>query len=629
MSYIFAYGCFAGFLIAAGAAIFVIARNPRDRLNRSFLLSAAASAVYCLLVGLFFINNDLLTGVGIHRASVSAWLVFLVAQLYFSMAIAQTEERFGNRLLLALVFVLALGLSIFDWSGYTLYQASVESPWGQRALPGLYYYYFTVFSIMVAGLQFIYFSVAWRKTRNKKEKEQVVTVMSGLAAGSFIGTLFDIVAPLGGFFSQSFGWLASTVYVSSFAYAMVRYGLMVVTPSSIAGDVVNMMPDLLVVIGLDRRISLVNRRLVERLGYLMEEIVGKKMEWLIASPKAEALCAQIETTLDQDGIISDQLTQLRNKDGRVFPVRLDAVRARDRFSNELGNILIFRDISEAQKMLEKQEEIINELTRTKERMLSILGDTTEARDEAKLKAAELAKAVEDLKVVDKMKTEFLSVISHELRTPLTSINGYTGLLLDGQVGQLSDDQKKAVEVIKREGGHLLTLINSVLDVSRLVAGKSLEIKKEPVLLKRLLEEIALAMAPQLNENRISFSVELPPDFPTIEGDPDKLSQMLTNILGNSLKYTPQAGWIKASGSLQGDQVEIRIADNGIGIAKENLEKIFEKFYQVDSSITRSTGGVGLGLSIAREIVEAHGGKIWAESEGLGWGTTIKLTLPVA
>jgi signal transduction histidine kinase len=157
----------------------------------------------------------------------------------------------------------------------------------------------------------------------------------------------------------------------------------------------------------------------------------------------------------------------------------------------------------------------------------------------------------------------------------------------------------------------------------------MEIKKEPVLLKRLLDEIAQAMAPQFSEARVSFAVDLPPDFPTIEGDPDKLSQLLSNILGNSLKYIPQGGWIKVSGSLKGDQVEVGILDNGIGVAKENLEKIFEKFFQVDSSITRTSGGMGLGLSIAREIVEAHGGKIWAESEGLGWGLAVKFTLPVA
>ena len=291
--------------------------------------------------------------------------------------------------------------------------------------------------------------------------------------------------------------------------------------------------------------------------------------------------------------------------------------------------MIFHDISEEQGLLEKQEAMITELTRTKEQMTSLLGATAVARDEANHKAVELAKAVDDLKIVDNMKTEFLSLISHELRTPLTSINGYASLLKDGQIGQLSDDQKKAVEVIQREGGHLLRLINSVIDVSRLVAGKAMEIKKEPVLIKRLLEDIAQALAPQLSENQISLSIELPPDFPTLEGDPDKLSQVLTNIIGNSIKYTPKTGWIKVTGDLRGDLVEVEITDNGIGVAKENLEKIFDKFYQVDSSITRASGGVGLGLSIAREIVEAHGGKIWAESQGLGWGTAIKFTLSVS
>ena len=222
----------------------------------------------------------------------------------------------------------------------------------------------------------------------------------------------------------------------------------------------------------------------------------------------------------------------------------------------------------------------------------------------------------------------MSVVSHELRTPLTPIRGYANLLLSGQMGKLSQGQIKAIEIIRYEEEHLLSLINSVLDISRLSAGKGLQIKKEPVLLKHLLEDIIQALALQFDSRQIGIEISLPVDFPTIGGDADKLTQLFTNILGNALKFTPQQGQIKVKGCAQDNLVEIQIADNGIGVAKENLEKIFDKFYQVDSSVTRAAGGVGLGLAIAREIVEAHGGKIWAESEGLGRGTTIKLTLPV-
>jgi PAS domain S-box-containing protein len=622
MSYLLGYSCFAGFLIAAFAASFVIARNPRSNLNRSFLITASASAVYNLGVGIYIMGSDPYKSLPVHQMSVTCWLVFLAAQLYFSIVLAERDKHFFDRLLLGAATFIAVGLAAVDWSGTYIYQVPVASYWGLRSFPGPYYYFFTIFSIIVAGLQFTYFGVAWTKTKNMREKKQVVTVMIGLAAGSSFGVFFDIIAPLGGFFTQSFGWMASTVYVSSFAYAMVRYGMLAVTPSTIAGDVINTMPDLLVVIGLDRRISLVNQQVVSQLGSPAPELIGNTLEGLIAAPDAGALSEQLITELEGSGTLKELSIQLRCRDGKTFPVRLNASIARDQFGNELGKVLVFHDVSEEQGLLEKQEAMISELTKTKERMLSIMEDTTAARDEIK-------KLYEDLKMTDKMKTEFLSVISHELRTPLTPIRGYLDLIISGQLGSVTDGQKNALGIIYKENLHLQTLIDSILDVSRLERGMEVVLQKSPILLKKLLSDIIEAMKPEYEARGIKLELNLPPDLPTIIGDESKLHRLITNILGNALKFTPRSGLVKIGGRREAEQVRLEIEDNGIGIAAENIPKIFNKFYQVDSTYTRAAGGVGLGLAICKEIVEAHGGKIWAESAGLGWGTKLTFTLPVA
>ncbi len=621
MSLFFVAGCYLGFIVSVFSAVLVITRNPRATLNRAFLITAAASALYDLSVGIYIGGNSTLAFYSVHRFSVVAWLVFLVAQLYFSMVLAKRDRSWPDRVLLGVVAAIALALSASDWFGPYIYQLPGPSFWGMRSFPGPYYYYFTNFSFLVAVMQFSYFGVAWFRSKDKREQQQVIAVMVGLAAGSSFGVFFDVLAPLFGFFTQSFGWASSGVYVASFAYAMVRHGMLAVTPSTVAGDIVNTMPDLLVVLGLDRGVILANQRVVEQLGYPASSLTGRRLETLVAPAAAADLVRAVETAFAQTGGIKGLTTQLRCADGRTFPARVEASMARDQFGNELGLVLIFRDISEEQQMLEKQTEMIDELTRTKERMLSILADTTAARDETK-------KLYEELKMTDKMKTEFLSVVSHELRTPLTPVRGYLDIILSGQMGPLTDDQKKALGIVYKENLHLQSLIDSVLDVSRLERGIQVVLQKSPILLKKLLTEIAEAMRPEFEARGIKLDVAPDLDLPAIVGDESKLHRLVTNILGNALKFTPRGGAVKVGGRREGDLVRIEIEDNGIGIASENLPKLFTKFYQVDSTYTRAAGGVGLGLAICKEIVEAHGGKIWAESGGLGWGTKIVFTLPV-
>ena len=622
MSLFFGAGCFVGFIISTFAAVLVIQRNPKATLNRAFLITAAASAFYNLTVGFYITSHNPVEIAPVHHASVTAWLVFLAAQLYFSISLAKRDEYGPDQLLLALVTAAALVLATIDWLGPNIYQAAAPSFWGLRTLPGPYYYYFTVFSIIVAIMQFSYFGVGWAGSKDERERQQVITVMIGLAAGSSFGVFFDMIAPFFGFFTQSFGWAASTVYVASFAYAMVRHGMLAVTPSTIAGDIINTMPDLLVVLGPERRIILINQQVTVQLGYRVAEAVGRKLETLADPPAADAFVRAVENSFEEIGAVKGLTTRLRCADGRTFPARVEGSLARDQFGNELGKVLIFHDISEEQQLQQKQEEMIAELTRTKERMLSILEDTSAARDETK-------KLYEELQMTDKMKTEFLSVISHELRTPLTPVRGYLDIIMAGQLGPLTDGQKNALGVIYKENLHLQSLIDSVLDVSRLERGIQVVLQKSPILLKKLLSDIAEAMKPEFEARGIKLDLDPALDLPAIVGDESKLHRLVTNILGNALKFTPRGGAVKIGGRREGDLVRLEIEDNGIGIAAENIPNLFKKFYQVDSTYTRAAGGVGLGLAISKEIVEAHGGKIWAESGGLGWGTKIIFTLPVS
>ena len=289
------------------------------------------------------------------------------------------------------------------------------------------------------------------------------------------------------------------------------------------------------------------------------------------------------------------------------------------------------DLEKAKTGLEEQVmERTEELRQEKEGLAQRVAERTVSLEKSRKAILHMMKDLkedmEKMKVVDKMKNEFLSVISHELRTPLTPIKGYASLLLAEQGGSLNPSQRRAVDIIRKEGEHLLDLIDGLLDVSRMVYGRHLELKKEPVSLKAMVDEIVEAMRPQYETLNVDVKNALPEDFPALMIDPAKVRRVLVNLLGNAFKFTPSGGRVEVAGVVMDDSVEVQVIDNGIGIDRENLAKVFEKFYQVDSSYTRAAGGVGLGLAIAKEIIETHGGKIWVESEGLGKGSKFCFTL---
>ncbi|MFH1347097.1 MAG: ATP-binding protein [Candidatus Margulisiibacteriota bacterium] len=235
----------------------------------------------------------------------------------------------------------------------------------------------------------------------------------------------------------------------------------------------------------------------------------------------------------------------------------------------------------------------------------------------------------ELKKVDRMKTEFLAIISHELRTPLTPIKGYLSLLERGVQGDLSDKQKETINKINIQATHLEHLINSVLDISRIESGRKFEIEREPLSITEELNHTAEGMRTEFEKKEIKFDAILASNLPTISGDGAKIGRLITIILSNAVKFTPKHGTVKLEAQASDKEVTVKTSDTGTGLAKDQLEKIFDKFYQVDSSYTREQGGIGMGLTIAKEIVKAHGGKIWAESEGLGHGSTFIFTLPIS
>jgi PAS domain S-box-containing protein len=235
----------------------------------------------------------------------------------------------------------------------------------------------------------------------------------------------------------------------------------------------------------------------------------------------------------------------------------------------------------------------------------------------------LLQDVTRFKNLDRMKSEFIATVSHEFRTPLTSIAMSLDILSQGVAGQVSDRQKELLAAAKDDCERLRKLVKELLDLSKLESGKY-ETKKEPLRLQSIVENSLKPLRLMLQETNIELEQNVPNSV--VYGDEQQLSWVLTNLVSNAVRYTPPGGKVKLEASERENEILISVTDRGKGIPHEAREAIFEKFVQIKQPSETTPGSVGLGLAIAREVVEAHGGRIWVESE-VGKGSTFSFTLP--
>jgi len=233
--------------------------------------------------------------------------------------------------------------------------------------------------------------------------------------------------------------------------------------------------------------------------------------------------------------------------------------------------------------------------------------------------------------VDRLKSEFVATVSHELRTPMTSIKGYVDLLLMGAAGAFNENQAHFLQIVKNNAERLNALVNDLLDVSRIEAGR-VTLTPQPLNVREVAEEVlAEALRRSQEEQKpMAFSLEAPKNLPRVLGDPERVRQILGNLVDNAYHYTPANGTIKVRiAATDGNEVQVDVEDNGVGISPQDQARVFERFYRGDHPLVLATPGTGLGLSIVRQLVEMHNGRIWVTSKGVpGEGSTFSFTLPV-
>ncbi len=239
-------------------------------------------------------------------------------------------------------------------------------------------------------------------------------------------------------------------------------------------------------------------------------------------------------------------------------------------------------------------------------------------------AVHFNRMAETLERVEEQRRDLIADVAHELRTPLASIAGYMEGLLDGVI----PPEPETFHRVHREAVRLQRLVDDLQELSRAEAGQ-VQVHPRRVDVRDLVETTVARLRPQFEDKGVSLTTELTAGLPPVLVDPDRIGQVLTNLLGNALQYTPAGGAVTVRAEREGGKVAIDVADAGIGIAAEHLPHVFDRFYRVDRSRRRATGGSGIGLTIVRHLVEAHGGSVRAESAGPGCGSTFTVILPPA
>jgi len=380
----------------------------------------------------------------------------------------------------------------------------------------------------------------------------------------------------------------------------------------------------------DGKISHINATLCDRLGYGASELHGQHVETILAIGSRIFYQTHFFPLVKLHGRAQEVFLLLRAKDGESVGMLCNAVR-RERETGS-STECVFMEVQERRKF----EEALLEARQTAERAVKKLEEQAVQLDlqhqELLAQSEELQTLNDDLEAqreaadeANQAKSSFLAVMSHELRTPLNAIGGYVQLLEMGVHGPVSDAQVETLNRIERNQKHLLRLINDVLNLARIEAGR-IDYEIKTVSIAEVVGSVLPMVEPQLKRKELKLSSSVPDDL-TVRADIEKFQQILLNLLTNAIKFTPLNGSIAIdAGNCATSKVFVKVIDSGIGIPEDMLEKVFEPFTQVEGKHQRSAEGSGLGLAISRDLARGMGGDLVATS-GVEKGSIFELTLP--
>jgi len=346
---------------------------------------------------------------------------------------------------------------------------------------------------------------------------------------------------------------------------------------------------------LDGIVTSWNKGAEHMFGYTAEEMIGQSGSALVPEGETTDSSARIAAVVEF-GEGRFEVTR-RRKDGTLIEIAVTMSAVRNRAGEVVGVASIAQDITDRRRLEQEREEFTRELEVRNERLLEL----------------------------DHLKDEFVALVSHELRTPLTSIRGYLELVLDGEAGEVTDEQRQFLGVVERNANRLLDLVGDLLFLAQIEAGK-LSLEFGAVDLAAVAAESVETARPLAEEKEITLTLATSP-LPLLAGDRARLAQLLDNLVSNAVKFTPQGGRVDVRASSSRENAILEVRDTGMGIPANEQEHVFERFFRTSRATEQAIQGTGLGLAISNAIVHAHGGRITLASNE-GEGATFRVTIPI-
>jgi len=577
-------------LVSAIVLIFlsnnVYYKDTRNLVNRVFALGCLAIAYYAFIE--FLHSQALVYDMAILAYKLGSFR-YLATGLVLHFVLVFTGRWAGIRtwILVIVIYIPAVTVSVIDLTTNLITVELVHRSWGWSPVyaDNIVRYIGTVWALSLYFLSVILSFYHYLKTQAQRDRKQAKYIAIGISLPLIISA-FSALLRFPEFLTvlPNLTSAAALIGIAFIAFAIWRYGLFSLSPASAAETILATMSDALLLLGPDGRMERANESALNMLGYKQRELIGRPLSVITADDKSVFLWNKQGGFTDVEAIF-----KTKNRDGVPVSLSTSVIRGSD--GEVQGIICIGRD---------QTERIMSEmLLREKNR---------------------------ELEIANKTKSKFLANMSHELRTPLNAIIGFSELLLDGVVGNIDEEQKECVKDISNNGQQLLSLVNDVLDISKVEAGK-MEMRIEPLELTDIINTVTQTVRILIDNRKHVLNVNVEEGLPKVFADRTRLRQVFLNLLSNSIKFTPEGGEISIEASKDGELCRICVIDNGIGIKKEEQERMFEAFVQVDSLPDKTRSGAGLGLALTKHLVEALSGRICVESE-YGKGSRFTFYMPL-
>jgi len=632
---------FTCFLIDLYLIGFVIYKNPRNLSNRVAAAMLSCFAIWSLGVTFFHNPNaSYETAALAMNIECIGWCSFASFNLWHYLLITKRQKILKKKIFYIVIFSLPAFFIYMQWNGFILVEY-IKQPygwsysWSNSIWTYLFHLYYS--SFMWTGIYFCF--IFRKKTKVIYERKQATVLLSTIIVAFFLGSISNVLLQeLNIHHLPALADVVILIWAWGVVYAITKYGLMTITPAAAAYNILATMADSLLLIGPEGRIVTANRATLDLFGYRRDELIGQPSTTI--SPNLDLHLRSKEFKhLSEEGLVRDYQADYYAKSGTRIPVNLSVSLLRDSLGELAGMICVAKDMREINKMIHKLEELVVTTKRSAvsehqkaqelETVNKELLETTERLDKRRRAMIRLLERLNRARIgaekANQAKSDFLTNISHELRTPLNSIIGFSEVLLTKAFGPLNTKQEEYTSGTLDSGKHLLSLINDVLDISKVEAGQE-ELNLSSFSLRHLVKESMAMFKQKALKHNLQFSFTADENLGMTIADKRKLKQILFNLLSNATKFTPSGGKVGLEVKNQSQKYQITVWDTGEGIAKEKYGSVFEKFQQLGSGYAKKHPGTGLGLALVKEFVQMHHGQIWLDST-LGKGSRFTFSLP--